>query len=246
MSTLEHYENHLASFYSWMFGDFDSMVERQKALVKDVLPLDNGTLAPGAAIDLGCGSGFQSIALKQLGYDVHAVDFSASLLQELSNKDASISIHCQDMCDLSFATNLHAQLVVCMGDTLTHLTSKEQVIKLFQDVHQTLAPQKGTFVISYRDLSGARCDLDRFIPVKSDDSRILTCFLEDDGPETVKVFDLLYERSAVSNAWELKKSSYVKLKLPIKWIKSQLESVGFAVTTSTLPSGLVVVVAACQ
>jgi SAM-dependent methyltransferase len=245
MTALDHYENHLAGFYSWMFGDFDSMVERQKALLKGVHQFEAGEKVP-VAIDLGCGSGFQSIALKQLGYDVHAVDFSSSLLQELRNKDASISVYCQDMCDLSFATHLHTQLVVCMGDTLTHLPSKEQVVQMFQAVHQTLAPQHGTFVISYRDLSGLRNELDRFIPVKSDNSRILTCFLEDEGPEHVKVFDLLYEKANENEAWELKKSFYVKLKLPVEWVKVQLESIGFAVTASTLPSGLVVVVATCR
>lgn len=118
------------------------------------------------AIDLGCGSGFQSIAIKQLGFTVHAVDFSSTLLRELQSRDSTIAIRCQDMCELVFATELKPKVVVCMGDTLTHLTSRAQVLQLFQDVYVLLASQNGTFVISYRDLSGMRSELDRFIPVK--------------------------------------------------------------------------------
>ncbi len=36
-------------------------------------------------------------------------------------------------------------------------------------------------------------ELDRFIPVKSDGSKIFTCFLEYEK-ETVKVHDIIYER----------------------------------------------------
>lgn len=62
MNTESHYRNHLANFYSWMFGDFKEMVVRQLDLFKSF------SIQPASskvAIDLGSGSGFQFIALIQ-------------------------------------------------------------------------------------------------------------------------------------------------------------------------------------
>lgn len=63
----EHYDA-LAEHYTWMFGDFDANVAEQRVLLESLLGLSavpsrerNGT--PHRALDLGAGSGFQSVAL---------------------------------------------------------------------------------------------------------------------------------------------------------------------------------------
>src|SRR5277367_645289 len=149
----KHYEQLLAEHYVWMFGlPFEQKVAEQKALLAQVL----GTLPAtrGAAVDLGCGPGFQSIALAELGYSpVIAVDNSRELLQELEARRRSYEIESReaDITRLdSVAPPESASVIVCMGDTLTHLPSKESVQKLFNDVFQKLAPG-GVFVLSYRD-----------------------------------------------------------------------------------------------
>ena len=101
------------------------------------------------------------------------------------------------------------ELAVCMVDTLVHLESKADVVDLFAKVHRALE-RGGRFVISYRDLSREALELDRFIPVRSDETTILTCFLEYE-PETVKVHDLLYRK--VDGQWAYAKSFYRKLRL---------------------------------
>jgi len=47
----------------------------------------------------------------------------------------------------------------------------------------------------------------RFIPVKSDDNKILNCILEYDN-DKVKVTDLLHEKTP--KGWKQKESSYFK------------------------------------
>src|SRR5262245_61447958 len=79
-SVHDHYECLLAEHYTRMFGDFGTKVAEQQALLEK---LGIGRLEGGQAVDLGCGSGFQSIALARLGFRVVAIDFSARLLQEL-------------------------------------------------------------------------------------------------------------------------------------------------------------------
>jgi hypothetical protein len=67
----------------------------------------------------------------------------------------------------------------------------------------------------------------RFLPVRSDDSKIHTCFLEY-FDEHVQVYDLLHVKE--NQQWVQKISSYPKLILPIPLIKSILNKVSFSVT----------------
>ena len=81
--------------------------------------------------------------------------------------------------------------------------------------------------MSYRDYSTELNDQQRFIPVKSDKDRILTCILEYE-PEKVKVTDLLYEKT--ENGWNQKVSSYRKVRITPKEIAEMIENNGMKIT----------------
>lgn len=51
----QHYDQHLGAIYSWMAGDVNVALERNRSLFYQ-LGLD--TAPKGLAIDLGCGTGF--------------------------------------------------------------------------------------------------------------------------------------------------------------------------------------------
>lgn len=235
MDTKLHYKNHLSKIYSWMFGDFFEMVQKQKDFFirNNILPKANKV-----AIDLGSGSGFQSLALADLGFKVTAVDFSKELLQELNSKNTTIQTIEGDIRDLTFAKSMKPELVVCMGDTITHLESKTEVFKLIEDISKILQ-KDGGLIFTFRDLSQPKTDLDRFIPVRSEKSRILTCFLEDDGAQ-VKVSDLIWDYDG-SN-WSFSKSSYKKIKISSSAIEAKMLSCSFSVIKDELPSGLQVII----
>jgi SAM-dependent methyltransferase len=223
-----HYDQLLAAHYTWMFGaPHTALVEEQLDVLRKA-----GAAKPtstGVAIDLGCGSGFQSVALARLGYPtVLAVDSSAKLLAELQDHASRhLAIHtihgdlCHVAADLAAGT---VELAVCMGDTLTHLPDRPSVTRLFTDLHTALAPG-GRLVLTFRDLTGALTGTDRFIPVQADADTILTCFLEYE-PDTVTVHDLLYRRTD-EPAWTLSTSSYQKLRIHPGWVTDQLGRVGF-------------------
>ena len=71
-----------------------------------------------------------------------------------------------------------------MGDTLTHLPNKSDVSALFGGVFDRLRPG-GKFVITCHDLTTELYGTNRFIPIRSDDNNIMTCFLEFENADSV-------------------------------------------------------------
>ncbi len=239
MSTVSvHYENLLAEYYSWMFGDFGARVEANRGFFSGngIVPLKSG-----AAVDLGAGSGFQSMALAQLGFKVLAIDLSRKLLDELRSKKGTHPIMTiqEDMLNFRVHCPEAIELCVCMGDTLTHLESFDKIAALFELVYGALG-QGGKFVMTFRDLTTELKGLDRFIPVRSDANTVFTCFLEY-GPDSVQVHDLIYVRN--DDAWELRKSSYRKLRIPPAWVLERLKATGFTIKSSDNASGMVTIIA---
>jgi hypothetical protein len=130
---------------------------------------------------------------------VLAVDTNKTLLNELAahtGGNAAIQpVHADIRTVLPQITQPSSvAVVVCMGDTLTHLSSKTDMTTLLGDVTQALA-EGGRLVITYRDLTHPLRGTDRFIPVRSTPDQLLTCFLEYRDDDTVIVHDLLHTRS---------------------------------------------------
>ena len=225
MTVKEHYDKHLANFYSWMVGDFD----QKRADFQDFL--ENNRVYPSetnVAIDLGAGHGIQSIALKKIGFDVTAIDFNDQLLDELKSNPDGVSIKTvnTDIRNIKEYSGLKPELIVCCGDTITHLENKADIEKLIEDCANILS-EHGKLILSYRNYSTELNDQQRFIPVKSDQDRILTCILNYE-PEKVKVTDLLYEKT--ENGWIQKVSSYRKVRITPKEIAEMLENNGMKIT----------------
>src|SRR5712692_6543624 len=120
-SVREHYDEVLSQHYSRMFGEFEAKVVEQQALLEGlgVTAEQDGRVA----VDLGCGSGFQSIALARLGFRVVAIDFSRRLLAELNERARGLPVQsiAGDIRDVAELAPAAVELVVCMGDTLSHL-----------------------------------------------------------------------------------------------------------------------------
>jgi SAM-dependent methyltransferase len=209
-----------------MSGPYAAKVAHQHELLvrSEVAPLTTGK-----ALDLGCGPGSQSIALAQLGFSITAIDANAQLLEELSQHATGLPIRTiqHDLCALATCPGLPAEVdvAICVGDIIPHLPNTECITTLFEQVSERLVPQ-GKFVLGFRDLSEERYGLDRFVPIRGDSERVMMCFLEYE-PKTVVVHDLIYIREG--ERWDLRKSSYRKLRLSVPWVVSQLEAQGFTV-----------------
>ncbi len=235
----EHYERVLSGVYSWMLGGFDAALARNTEFFTS-----HGVAAPrrsGVAIDLGAGCGFQSIPLAKLGYRVLAIDLDRQLLAELGEQSEGLAIKCieDDLLDFRNHVESEIEIAVCMTDTLLHLESSAHVARMVADVFASLGPE-GRLLITFRDLTHELEELDRFIPVRSDENTILTCFLEYE-PDTVKVHDIVYER--IGDSWKCSKSFYRKLRLSQSQVVEALERTGFAAIDASDRDGLITIVA---
>lgn len=234
----EHYSRLLADVYSWMYGGWDAALARYTEFftVRRIAPRGSKR-----AVDLGAGCGFQAIPLARLGFSVTAIDLDRKLLAELEQHKGGedIEIVCADISDFRRHAPQTVELIVCMVDTLLHLDSQDAVMRLARDVFDALAPG-GTFIATFRDFTVETKELERFIPVRSDDKTVFTCFLEFE-PDKVKVHDLVHRR--VDGRWDFAKSFYRKLRLPTDWVVTTLLDTGFADVDTGLDRGLVVVTA---
>lgn len=234
----EHYENHLAPVYLWMAGGFDAAVARGESELDAVCPQPSNGFT---AVDLGAGFGMHAIPLARRGYSVTAVDSSPTLLNVLQEHTGTLPIRTVKDDLLAFQKHLDAEarLILCMGDTLTHLPDRSFVERLFSLVAESLH-RDGTFITTFRDYTSPLAGEDRFIPVRSDDHRILTCFLEY-FPDYVAVHDVLQER--MGSAWQQRVSAYRKLRLSPAWVAEALQDRGFTVRIEPGLAGMVRVVA---
>ena len=236
-SVVEHYETLLAPVYAWMVGGPEVAFALGQADLASVLRGGN------FAVDLGAGFGMHTIPLARAGWRVLAIDSSPVLLRQLSTLAEGLPVraHCGDL--LSFAeylsTDERADLVLCMGDTLTHLETPDDIATLSRTVAARLSPH-GRFVATFRDYSRLPFGEARFIPVRSDEQRILTCFLEEfDG--YVQVHDLLHER--VQGTWVTKVSSYRKLRVSPEAVRQAFLAAGLQASIEPGPRGMVRLVA---
>src|ERR1700733_2125735 len=231
----DHYADFLGPIYTWMIGDIDDALARSGAEL-DALAVPSKT--GGAAVDLGAGFGLHALPLARRGYSVVAIDSCERLLQELAARTGTLPIRTVVANLLGFRAHVTTQVdvIVCMGDTLTHLPNQSSVASLFEDVAASLS-HGGLFVATFRDYVSTPLQGDaRFILVRSDAERILTCFLEY-ADTTVPVHDLLHQREGGS--WRLRVSSYSKLRLSPQWVVERLSYLGLSVLRDAAPGGMI-------
>lgn len=231
MSTVrDHYENHLAPVYLWMAGG----IEHALAVgTSDVAPFLE---RPGVAVDLGAGFGMHSIPLARAGFDVLAIDTSPLLLTELRKYAGSLPVATINADLLEFPAHIHrpADLILCMGDTLTHLRSTHEVARLMKHVAKALRPG-GQFIATFRDYRQPPLGDRRFISVRSDPERILTCYVEARGTR-VLVHDIIHE--CAQDGWAMKVSSYAKLRLSPDTVTLAAKEAGMRCRVEPGPRGM--------
>ncbi len=237
-SVIEHYASCLAPVYTWAEGGMEAALARGAG---DVAPLGPAPPDGAVAVDLGAGAGAHAVPLARSGFRVIAIDQSAHLLGELRRHAAGLDVRAVQADLVDFRAHLDARpnVIVCMGDTLTHLTDVALVLRLFDEVADALA-DGGRFLATFRDSTALPEGDARFIPVRSDPERIHTCFLEA-RRRHVLVHDIVHQRQGAR--WRMRVSHYRKLRLSPRWVARMLERVGLTTVVEGGARGMVRVTA---
>jgi len=236
MPVKDHYDRFLARQYAWMAGGFDSNLERNRRffIQAGIVPRSTGT-----AIDLGAGCGFAAIPLEEAGFRVRAVDFCRPLLRELVYHTKGIATVEGDILDFPLWAGRDPELIVCMGDTLTHLPDVRSVRNLFRQCYAELVPG-GKLVLTLRDYTmGEKGETD-VIPVRRDAGRIFLCRLEC-GEERISVTDIVYSHD--TGRWERCASSYDKIRITPAFLLHELEDAGLRIEEHVAGEGLITIIA---
>lgn len=92
-------------------------------------------------LDLACGTGNYALALAENGYQIYGLDLDKSMINEAKKKNTGervvfIEGNMRD-CEAMFG---HESFdgIYCIGNSLVHLTSKEEVSKLIHSVYKLL------------------------------------------------------------------------------------------------------------
>jgi len=221
-----------------MAGGFDAAVAKG---AREINGLADCVTPGDLAVDLGAGFGMHAIPLAQRGGEVLAIDCCAALLKELQERAGTLPVEVVEDDLMSFPRHLSRtpRLALCMNDTLAHLTGTDAVIELIRRVYEHLA-SGGRFVVTFRDYADPLQAENRFIPVRSDPTRIFTCFLEYED-RRVMVSDLIYEWNGCE--WTFSVSRYPKLRIDRGWLLAELHNTGFQTHCEAMSSGMIRIVA---
>lgn len=238
MGVREHYDRLLGDVYSWMQGDPEEAATRFSAFLSACgYTPEKGT----SAIDLGAGPGVQSKVLAKAGMKVKALDQCETLLSELKHNCVNLQVEAvnDDLRRFQKYCEVQPAAIVCWGDTLTHLDSQREVDDLFSRAYSALE-SGGFLLLSFRDYSEERRLENRFIPLKGDAKRVMTCMLEY-FPLFVRVNDIVHEKEG--GFWKMRVSSYTKLRLDPAEVREMLEDQGFTIALEETRHDLVQIAA---
>jgi glycine/sarcosine N-methyltransferase len=118
-----------------------------------IFPMDPKTLSfidsrarPGSRIlDIACGTGGYSIALAERGHRVTGIDLDRAMIRHARSKardpDGMADFRVMDMLSMTADLDPGFGLVFCIGNSLVHLESDEQIEQLLEDSRSLLGPE---------------------------------------------------------------------------------------------------------
>src|SRR6478752_1950054 len=145
-----HYDAVLAARYTWMMGGLDGCLSSARTLLDSVGLTEEGA---GKVLDLGAGAGYHARVLATRGFDVLGVDTSDTLLRELSENCSGMAVtplQADLLDEAQLQTRGPFTLILCVGDTLTHLAQFQDVDRLIRMAAKLLEPG-GALILQFRE-----------------------------------------------------------------------------------------------
>jgi MPBQ/MSBQ methyltransferase len=130
------YDTYEGLFFPYLFGRIRNLIEGR------FMP----ALPPGARVlDVGCGTGQQTMLFRRAGFDVVGVDISAGLVRVACRKMGENICMVSDACQLPFPDSCF-DAVSCAGSTINHIPDYPC---FFDEIRRVLKP--GGFIFLESD-----------------------------------------------------------------------------------------------
>jgi len=189
-----------AEFYDKLSANYDIMTNFAKRFAHEK-PFFNMLVQRygiETALDAGCGTGFHSLLLGELGVKVTAVDISKNMLDRLKvhARDTHVKIEVLESSFQELPVRLHRtyDAVFCLGNSLPHLLTQHELVQTLKNFSAALKPG-GLLLLQ-------QLNYDRILAKKE----IIQSVKEEDGITFIRFYEF-HKASVVFNILTLKKEN---------------------------------------
>lgn len=148
-------------FYEQLSRVYDTLFQAGQ---KQLLWIDKNLRKKGRILDVGAGTGTYTMPLIQLGYQVIALEPDKNMMMKLKNKQIQNKFNIESvlggMADISDFENESFDGILCIGNTLPHLSDKYEVKKVLKSMCEKLKPNGILLVqiVNYDYIYGKKID----------------------------------------------------------------------------------------
>ncbi|MFZ1730731.1 MAG: class I SAM-dependent methyltransferase [Bacteroidota bacterium] len=164
MLTPEQFYNTLADQYDGMTR-FEDRLAKQRPILSSMLM----RFPARRAIDLGCGTGVHAIALAQMGVKVTGVDISNGMLDQARTnaENTGLNVRFKKGDFLTPITKTRFDLLLCLGNSLPHIASRDELTKVFKHWRQ-LCARDGVLIIQLLNYERVLEKRERIVNIRRD------------------------------------------------------------------------------
>lgn len=133
-------------FYNQIANSYDEMTNLDSRLegIRSFIEAIKTRYEPHSAIDVACGTGSHAVVMSQMGIHAVGADISTAMLQKAQAfaRQAGVSvqwINCP-MQELSQQINEKFDIVLCLGNSLPHILTQEDIDKTISGFAKALQP----------------------------------------------------------------------------------------------------------
>jgi len=177
-----------------------------------------------SSLDVACSTGFHVIMFRRLGLDAVGVDASPKMIERARANAITCGVTVEyilgDFSNLSKRFSEGFDIVTCLGDTISHLKTKLEVKRAFQEIYKCLNPG-GLFVLQNRNYDYIVKNRVRFMPPtgsRNGTEETLIFRLFDFNPKSIDFSIVKFHRH--ENKWD----STVQTTEIYPYFKNELES----------------------
>ncbi len=143
--------------YDFVSGAYDRFVDWTQRLSFEMPFIQRQLATMGAyrVLDAACGTGRHAIALSQVGYEVTGADLSSKMIEQARHNAAAMAT--SRVCfvvagfgELRATTDAPYDAVLCLGNSLPHVLTDEQLHVTLTDFAAVLRPQ-GLLIVQNRN-----------------------------------------------------------------------------------------------